>query len=181
MLKITVPAEKEYFDSSTNEFIKISGGVLLLEHSLLSVAKWESKWNKPFLSNRDKTMEEAVDYIRCMTVNEVDETIYLNLSDAVIQQIIDYINEPMTATTFTDSEGGKKNKEVITNEIIYYWMFSLGISKECENWHLARLLTLIRVCSEKNNPDKKKMSKREIYSRNRAINEARRKQFNTRG
>lgn len=177
MLKLDVPAS-EFYDSGNNEFVKIDGGVLILEHSLLSISKWESKWCKSFLSDNNKSKEELFDYLKCMTVNNVDESIYMNLNDKMMEQVISYINAPMTATTFSKNSGN--SKEVITNEIIYYWMFSLGIDKECEKWHLSRLLTLIRVCSEKNAP-KKRMSNKEIYSQQKAINEARRRKFNTKG
>ena len=178
MLTITIP-DIEYFDSSKNEFFVVKGGVLHLEHSLISLSKWESKWNKPFLSDKDMTVEETIDYVKCMTLNTVDESVYLNIDDDIMNRVIEYIRMPMTATTFSGSSNQGK-KEIITNEIIYYWMISLGIPKECERWHLSRLLTLIRVCSEKNAP-KKKMSKNEHFSRQRALNMARRKELGTRG
>lgn len=99
MLTINVP-DSEYFDSSTSEFFTIKGGILFLEHSLVSLSLWESKWNKPFLSDRDMTTEESIDYIKCMTINEVDETIYLNFNDDIMNQVIEYIKKPMTATIF---------------------------------------------------------------------------------
>lgn len=180
MLTITIPAF-ECWDSENEKFIYFKETVLLLEHSLLSLAEWESKWNRPFIGNDHISVEESLDYIKCMTLNRetVPDVAWTQINDDIMQQVIDYIKAPMTATTFSNL-GNKKNREIITNELVYYWMFTLGISKECEKWHLNRLMTLIRVCSEKNAP-KKKMSKSEIYAQNKALNDARRKKFKTRG
>lgn len=181
MLKLDVPAI-EGFDNSTNTFTSISPAVTLqLEHSLLSLSKWEAKWHKPFLSRtEEKTREEICDYIRCMTLNSsVPLEVYQNLTPQLINQVIAYIDEPMTATTFSSNEQNK-SREIITSEIIYYWMVSFNIPFECQKWHLNRLLTLIRVCSIKNAPQKK-MSAKEIMARNKALNAQRRAKFNTRG
>lgn len=178
MITITVPSI-EMFNEKTQEFIQTKEQVLQLEHSLVSLSKWESKWNKPFLDSHDKTVAETLDYIKCMTITQnVHEDVYKRLSKSNIEAINNYIDAPMTATTFPD--GSKQNKEIITSEIIYYWMISLNIPFECQKWHLNRLLTLIRVCNVKNTPPKK-MSKREIMSRNAALNAARRKKLNSKG
>ena len=179
MLKITIP-DLEFYNSAINEFTYSEGGLLILEHSLVSVSKWESNWNKPFLVNENKSKEEALDYVKCMTLNNVDDEIYIKINDAVMDQIVSYINKNMTATTFSKKKRPSGNREIITAEIIYYWMFTLGVPKECERWHLSRLLTLIRVCSEKNAP-KKKMGTKEAIEQQRMINEANRKRFNTKG
>ena len=179
MLTIVVP-EREYFDDSKNEFVHTKEVTLQLEHSLVSLSKWEAKWNKPFLSSNDKTEEEILDYIRCMTVTQnVDKSVYYRLSKENIEKINDYINLPMTATTFSD-KNASRNKETITAEIVYYWMIALNIPFECQKWHLNRLLTLVKVCSIKNTPPKK-MSRNEIFSRNRALNASRRKALGTKG
>ena len=129
MLSIVVP-EREYYDEDKNEFIHSKETTLQLEHSLVSLSKWESKWNKPFLSSKDKTDEEILDYIRCMTITQnVDPSVYLRLSKKNVEQIVNYINLPMTATTFSDRENGKKG-EIITAEIVYYWMISLNVPFE---------------------------------------------------
>ena len=180
MFKIEIPSV-EGFDNSTNTFTTISPAVTLsLEHSLVSLSKWEAKWHKPFLSKENnKSMEEIRDYVRCMSLNSnVDQSVYDNLTPDVLSKIIKYIEEPMTATTF--SESSKKSNEVITSEIIYYWMISFNIPFECQKWHLNRLLTLIRVCSIKNAPSSK-MSTREILARNKALNAQRRAKLNSRG
>lgn len=181
MLRITIPAA-EYYDEERNMFINKREQVLQLEHSLVSLSKWESKWCKPFLSKDDKTYEETIDYIRCMTVTQnVDPEVYSRLTNENIDQVNEYIGAPMTATTFSDDRTpGKRSREIITAELVYYWMVAFNIPFECQKWHLNRLLTLIRVCEIKNAPPKKQ-SKRDIMSRNRALNEARKKQFNTRG
>lgn len=182
MLRLTIP-ENELFDSTTGEFINIKEQTLQLEHSLVSLSKWESKWHKPFLGTDKKTDEETLDYIRCMTTTQgVDPRIYAVMDAPTVKLIVDYINDPMTATWFTDDKSQKKsvNKEIITSELIYYWMITLNIPVEFQKWHLNRLLTLIRVCNVKNEPPKK-TSKREIMNRNKALNDARRKAANTRG
>lgn len=179
MLTIVVP-ECEYFDEEKSEFVHTKECTLQLEHSLLSLSKWESKWRKPFLSTDNKTDEEILDYIRCMTITQnVDKSVYYRLSRENIEKINEYINLPMTATTFSD-KNGPRNTQIITNEIIYYWMISLNIPFECQKWHLNRLLTLVKVCSIKNSPPKK-MSKKEISNRNRALNASRRKALGTKG
>lgn len=179
MLNITIPST-DLFDNRTQEFITIPERKLQLEHSLVSLSKWESKWNKPFLSKTNKTVEETLDYIRCMTITQnVDPIVYKGLTTKLINEINNYINAPMTATTFSGKDADT-SREVVTSELIYYWMISLNIPMECQRWHLNRLLTLIRVCNVKNTPPKK-MSKREIMSRNAALNAARRKQLNSKG
>lgn len=180
MLTITIPA-RELFDEKTEQFVYTKEQTLQLEHSLVSLSKWESKWKKPFFATKEKTNEETIDYIRCMTITQnVDPMIYNFLTDENLSAIHDYIEDPMTATTFSDSKNGKKNREIITAELIYYWMISSGIPFECQKWHLNKLITLIRVFEVKNTPPKK-MSQRELMNRNRALNEARRKQFNSKG
>lgn len=181
MLYITIPTT-EVFDEASGEFIYVKEQTLQLEHSLISISKWESKWCKPFLSNGDKTTEEIIDYIKCMTLNpSVDDNAYRCMTQANMNAINAYIDAPMTATTFHEDKNGKRNREIITAELIYYWMIALQIPFDpCQKWHLNRLLTLIRVCNIKNQPPKK-MSKRDVMSRNAQLNAARRKQFNTKG
>ena len=179
MLKITVP-EMEFYDEVNNEFIMFNEQVLQLEHSLVSISKWESKWHIPFLDGKDKTLEQIIDYVRCMTITQnVKPEVYNRLTEDNLKAINDYIENPMTATTFSDSNQ-RPSREIITSEIIYYWMVSFNIPFECQKWHLNKLLTLIKVCNIKNSPPKK-MSRQEILSRNRALNEARKKNLNTRG
>lgn len=180
MLRITIPA-LEVYDEAANEFIQIKEQKLQLEHSLVSLSKWESKWCKPFLSKEAKSREETIDYIRCMTITQnVDPNVYRFISKEQIDEIADYINAPMTATYFSEDKTSKPSREVVTSELIYYWMIALNIPFKCEKWHLNKLITQIRVCNIKNQPPKK-MSKKEIMSRNAALNEARKKRFNTKG
>ena len=186
MLVITIPASKpvELWDESKHEFVLMPGTkeqTLQLEHSLVSLSKWESNWCRSFLSKPPATVEETIDYIKCMTLNKnVNPEVYLHLTDTNIEEIKGYINAPMTATTFYDDKRGGRNRETVTSELIYYWMISLQIPFECQKWHINRLLTLIRVCNIKNQPPKKR-SRREIMSRNAALNAARRQQLNTNG
>lgn len=180
MLKITVPA-KELFDEKTNEFIVVDTCTLQLEHSLVSLSKWESKWHKPFITQDSKTVEETIDYIRCMTITQnVNPNVYKALSDDIIREVVEYIEDPMTATTINEHKKPGGRPEVPTAEVIYYWMIALNIPFECQKWHLNRLMTLIRVCNIKQDGDKK-MSKRETMMSNAAINAARRKRFNSKG
>lgn len=172
----------DFYDENRNEFVSIPETTLKLEHSLLSISKWESKWHKPFLSNNEeKTEEQARDYVKCMVTNcSPDDMVFDALTQNDIQTINRYIEDPMTATWFSDKQNKKFSREIITNEIVYYWMTELSIPFSCEKWHINRLLTLIRVCNEKNAPSKK-MSKRDILNSNRALNEARRKKHGSRG
>lgn len=180
MLNITIP-EQELYDEENNEFINLPEKTICLEHSLVSVSKWESKWKKPFLSKEPKTVEETIDYIKCMTITQnVDEKSYNYLSKKNIEDINKYIDDSMTATTFYDTRKNTGRQENITSELIYFWMISLNIPMECQKWHLNRLLTLIKICNIKNDSGKK-MSRSEINSRNAALNAARRKKLNTRG
>ena len=179
MLQITSPAMNDLWDERNQQFLSIKETTIQLEHSLLSISKWESKWNKSFINTKDKTEEELIDYIKCMTITKnVDPNIYVCLTAENIQEIVNYINAPMTATTIRDT--GKSNHEIVTSELIYYWMISLNIPVKFEKWHLNRLITLIRVCSIKNQPAKK-MSRGEIMQRNAALNAARKKRWNTKG
>lgn len=180
MLQVTIP-ETEAFDEKTNTFIEVKETHLSLEHSLVSISKWESKWNKPFLSREEKSHEESVDYIKCMTLTQkVDPLVYMFIPSSVIAEVKEYIEAPMTATTIAKRVGGSPSREIITSELIYYWMITLGIPFECQKWHLNRLLMLIRVCDAKNQP-KKKMSQAEVIARNRELNAARRSAMNSKG
>jgi hypothetical protein len=181
MLTITIP-DQELYNEATEEFVNVKGRELRLEHSLVSLSKWESKFHKPFLTKEDKTRPETIEYIKCMTITQhVDDDFYKSISNAVINEVSAYIENPMTATSFTEQEEKSTiNREVITAEIIYYWMVALQVPMECQKWHLNRLLTLINVCNIKNQP-KKKMSRGQVHSRNRALNAARRERFNSAG
>ena len=181
MLRITVPAG-ELYDETRGEFVyQQKDQVLTLEHSLLSLSKWEAKTHKPFLSKEPMTRAETIEYVRCMTVNQnVDPMAYYRLTDEDLKTISAYIQEPMTATWFSNRRKGRGSREIVTAEIIYYWMVALEIPFECQKWHLNRLLTLIGVCNEKNRKPEK-MSRRELASRNAALNAARRKAMGSRG
>ena len=179
MLKIKVESN-EFWDSDKEEFVYIKGGVLQLEHSLLSLSKWESNWGKAFMSDKEKTYDETIDYIRCMTINKnVDPNVYYNLSADDIRKINAYIENPMTATRFLSHDDNRINNETVTSELIYYWMVELGIPFECQKWHLNRLITLIKVINKKRGGGK--MSKSDIMRNNKQINEMRKKKYNTKG
>ena len=181
MLNIVIPSV-ELWDEKNEQFIHTKERKLQLEHSLVSVSKWEAKWNKPFINKKDKTTAEIIDYVRCMTITQnVPDDCYNYLTIANIEEVNRYIALPMTATWFTEIK--KKvttNREQITAELIYYWMISFNIPMECQKWHLNKLLTLIRVFNEKNQP-KKKMSQQELYRQHAAINAANRKRFHSKG
>lgn len=181
MLQITIPAA-EMWDSRKREFVYTREQILQLEHSLVSISKWESEWCKSFLFTEKKTYEESIDYIRCMTLTQnVKPEIYNNLTNDNIEQINDYIKAPMTAATFSEDNRPRKNStEIVTSETIYHWMIALQIPPEYQKWHLNRLIALIRFCEVKNQKPKKK-SNADIMAQNRALNAARRKQLNTKG
>ena len=179
-LILTVP-EREFYDEKTGRFISTKKTVLQLEHSLLSITKWESKWHKPYLSKIEKTEEESFDYIRCMCLNkDVDPNVFRALGPKQAQMIADYINNPMTATTIKRKEN-RPSKEIITNELVYYWMTNFSIPFDpCEKWHFNRLMTLIEIASIKSQPAKK-MGKNQAARERSALNAQRRAKFNTRG
>lgn len=170
----------EFFDEEREVFVAPVQGTLRLEHSLLSLSKWESKWEKPFLTKDQKSEEETLDYIRCMTVGRADERLYEYLGADAVTAVQLYINKPMTATTFQGDRRDGSSNEIVTSELIYYWMVAAGIPFECERWHLNRLFTLIRIAGIKANPDNKR-SAADVANEYRRINEARRKAMNTRG
>ena len=182
MLQIVIP-KREYFDDYKQEFVYYPQRTLNLEHSLLSISKWESKWKRPFLSKGPSNYEESVDYIRCMTINtQVADDAYIGLTREHFDQITRYIDDSMTATWFSEQKtktSGKRG-QIVTSELIYYWMVALNIPFECQKWHLNRLLTLIRVCEIKNTPSQK-MKKKDIYARNKALNSARKRSLGTNG
>lgn len=182
MLRLTIP-KQEFFDEKKSEFITKGPYKLTMEHSLLSISKWESKWNKPFLNNpEDKTKEELYDYIKCMIVNGKDEEdeIYYLLSNKNIEEINDYISAPMTGTKFYDfSDKGNSSNKPISSEEIYCKMFTYGVPIECQKWHINRLLTLLQVFDVKN--DNKKMSNAEVSAAYRRLNAERRKKMNSKG
>jgi hypothetical protein len=180
MLHITIPAVEQW-DEVKQEFVYTKDQTLSLEHSLVSLSKWESKWCKAFLTKQEKTFEETLDYIKFMTITQnVDPKVYNYLTNENIDEVNRYIEAPMTATYFSEDKTSKISREQVTAELIYYWMISLNIPFECQKWHLNRLLTLIKVCNIKNTPPKKR-SRKDIMSSNAALNAARRKQLNTRG
>lgn len=182
MLTITIPAS-EGWDESKQEFVPIEPEkTLQLEHSLISLSKWESKWCKPFLSSHNKTDEEILDYIKFMTITKnVKPEVYDRLTNKIIDEINRYIDAPMTATTFSGETSCKESNEKITSELIYYWMIALNIPiEECQKWHLNRLLTLIKVCNIKNQPEKK-MSRKDAAAHYAELNAMRRKALGTKG
>lgn len=190
MLPIIIPAreESELWDQKNETFIYIppvKEQKLILEHSLLSISKWEEKWHKAFLGKREKTKEEELDYIRCMTLTQnVDPSVYKYIPNDVIEKIQEYINDPHTSIVFNnfDTVDNQGPKDTLTSEVIYYYMIQLNIPfSPCEKWHLNKLLALIRVCNMKQNNSSKKMSRAELAQRNAQINAIQRRKLNTKG
>lgn len=184
MLTITIPS-REFYDESIEEFIYTKEQTLCLEHSLISISKWEARWKRAFLDDRKpKTAEENLDYIRCMTITQnVDPKVYYALTNDQIGQINKYIEDPMTATFISGQKKGRvagHRRETVTSELIYWWMIAFQIPSRYERWHLNRLLTLIDVCDLKSSKPKK-MTQREIMQRNKVLNDQRRRELNTRG
>jgi len=179
MLKITIPPQ-ELFDEVKQEFIYTKSVELVLEHSLVSLSRWESRWKKPFLTKENKTREETIDYIHAMTITQnVKNEDYNHITQDIINQVTDYIDDPMSATTFRE-EKGSSGREIVTAELIFYWMIAFQIPFECQKWHLNRLLTLIRLCNVKNQP-KKKRSRADILKENKMLNDTRRAKLNSKG
>lgn len=187
MLTVHVAATS-YFNQETCEFVDVADTDIVLEHSLISISKWESKWHKPFISStlddNKKDYEETLDYIRCMTLNKnVDPNIYYAITEKQVEEINQYISDPMTATWFSQqNEHGSStgSAQAVTSELIYSWMIALGVPFECEKWHLNRLITLIRIL-ESQQSSGKKMSRNDIYSQNKALNKIRRAKSHSRG
>ena len=181
MLQICVPGE-ESWNERTEEFVSGPDTIISLEHSLISISKWESKWHKPFMGREVPIGEELMDYIKCMTITpNIKDEVYDRLTRKNIDDILNYINDPMTATTINErGTGNHRSREIITSELIYYWMVAMQIPFECQKWHINRLMMLIRICSIKNQPDKK-MSKRSTMQQNAALNAARRQKLHSRG
>lgn len=177
--EITIPAT-EFYDERTNEFVEIKEQTIVIKHSLVSLSKWEAKWHKPFLSNVQKTWEESIDYVRWMTLTQkVNPLVYNAITPDMFEEINAYIDDPMTARKFREDENRGRG-ELITSELIYYWMITLGIPMECQKWHLNRLLALIRLCSIKNTPPKKGNTLSALQQRS-ALNASRRKALHSRG
>lgn len=172
MLTITTP-RTELFDEKLNRFIYIESETLTLEHSLIAVSKWEAKWCVPFFGNKDRTSEQTLDYIRCMCMSKVkDDRIFDFMPKDTLAEIVEYIESKQTATWFSDKGNKRRGREIITSELVYYWMILYNIPFECQKWHINRLLTLIRICSEKQKPAKK-MSAAEMMRQQNDLNAAR--------
>jgi len=169
----------EGFNEATNEFVAAESETVELEHSLVSLSKWESKWELPFLSNEKKTDEQVLDYVKMMSSAPLSEELLSKFTPEIYSAINNYINSKMTATWINDHQEAKST-EIVTSELIYYWMIALGIPFECQHWHLNRLLMLIKVCNLKNAPPKK-MSRAEMQQRNRDLNAQRRAELGTKG
>lgn len=183
MLTIKVP-HLELFDDETETFVSTPAVELTLEHSLASLSKWESKFEKPFLGPDEKSNDEIIGYIEAMTLTpNIPPEVYRRLSNDNIEQVYKYIDAKMSATWFNEHKTTKPTRrEIITAEIIYYWMIQFNIPFECEHWHLSRLFTLIKVCNQKAAPDKQpKMSQQELAAENRRLNAERKRKYNTSG
>jgi hypothetical protein len=177
---LTITVGDEFYNEKTAEFIT-TGFDLKLEHSLVSLSKWESKFEKPFLATLEKTPEEILWYVKAMVITpDVPSETFDKLSQQNIEAINTYLSASMTATTFNDKHSRRGAREIITAEIIYYWMITLAIPFECQHWHLNRLLTLIKVVNLKNTPPKK-MTPQEAARQQRDLNEKRRAELKSRG
>lgn len=181
MITITVPG-LELYNEETNKFSQAPSETVTMEYSLMSIAKWESKWHVPFLGKGEKTREMTIDFFRCMTIGTPkDPNVYSHFTSDNIKEISEYINNPMTAAKFYDNNQDKSHvRQTITAELMYFKMFSYGIPIDCEKWHFMRLMALIREFDRRNAPPKK-MGKQEIAAQHRSLNAQRRKAMHTKG
>lgn len=183
MLEVTIPEQHyEFLNENTNEFIYIDvkETTLSLEHSLISIRKWEEKWKKAFLEQEELSVEESRDYVRCMTLNsKVDNKIYNYIPDTVMVKIVEYMRDPMSATVISVVKPETK-KEVVTAEVVYAWLVNLGIPFEVEKWHINKLLKLIQVLNIKNGTNKPLDAKTAAAQR-RAINKVNRAKYHSKG
>lgn len=179
MLDIIIPAT-EQFDERTMQFVETKEQKLTLEHSLISISKWEAKWKISYIDTKDKTRDQRLDYIRCMSLKgDISDDVLYSIAPQEMQKINNYINDSMSATVVKNT-GGSASNQFTTSELIYSWMVGYQIPVEFEKWHLSRLLTLIKVISEENKP-KKKMTPSEIAARNKALNAKNRAKYHSRG
>lgn len=178
MLQIRIQGGR-LFNENTEEFIIVKPAIIRLEHSLISIQKWESKWHKSYLS-LEHSRAETMDYIRCMAIDpNVDSNFPMALTPLELMQIRNYMDDPMTATTFFNNRKERPKRKIITAEVIYYWMTLFNIPFDCAKWHINQLLTLIKVCSIENNPPK--MNKKEAGAQRAALNRARRAKMGSSG
>lgn len=181
MLRLTIP-DQELWNPVTEKFVDVKGCTIELEHSLASISKWESKWHIPFHDSKEKSYEQNIDYIRCMTLNDVnDDNVYNYLTEDNVKAIADYIKDSSTATWFSDSKQKRPNREVVTAEIVYYWMTVYNIPESYQFWHFNKLMTLLRVSAEKNNEGMSKNKHTNSAAQRHALIAARRKRYKTRG
>lgn len=181
MLRLNVEVEKEKWDESREEFVPPKYETIELEHSLRSISKWETKWHKAFLGKREKTNEELLDYISCMSLHgDIRKDLLYSLNDDNIESINKYIDDPMTSVCFQEDNSSSTSRDTVTSELIYYWMITAGIPFECDKWHINKLLSLIRVCSIKNS-NGEKMNKNDLARRNAKLNSARKRKMGSRG
>lgn len=171
--------KRELYDNTTGEFSYLPAVSLELEHSLLSISKWESRWKKSFLNTEKLEGEEFIDYIRCMTLKPVNAEVYLRLTNRNLAAANAYISDPMSATTFTDKRTNKpvNKKKRVTSEEIYSWLVRYQIPWEAQKWNFNRLMNLLRICEINNDPKSNKMSMKDTYADYKAINAANRARF----
>lgn len=180
MLSIKIQGTEQW-DSLREEFVYTRPTVLSLEHSLVSVSKWEARWGRSFFAEPPATRTERLDYVRCMTTTQnVPPEVYTSMTARELSAIENYIAAPMTATKITEPKQSRGRGPTITSELVYYWMIEFGIPFECQKWHLNRLMILIRICEVKSRPAKKK-SMNDIMRDNTALNKKRRAMLNSKG
>jgi len=180
MLTIIIP-EQENYDEATQKFVIAPSVTVQIEHSLASLSKWEGIWEKPFLSDVPKTSKEAGSYIECMVVNTIPEGTLSRLTSSDKSKISKHIEAKMTATWFSNIANRPPSREIITAEIIYFWLVTLTIPFDpCQDWHLNRLLALVKTCNLKNAPPKK-MNTSDAMARQRELNAQRQAQLQTKG
>lgn len=182
MLELHLPAE-EVFDRKESKIYKLPEITLRLEHSLLTISKWETIWELPFLSEEKKTNDQLHSYVSIMAGGNLEEETLNRLGQSHYEKLNTYLNAKHSATWFSDPPNQRKSTQTVTSELIYFWMTTYNIPFECENWPFARLMNLIRIASIKNDPDKgkKKRNKSQMLSERAMLNQKRREELGTTG
>lgn len=167
--------------------LQINDVYLRFEHSLVSLSEWEQEYEKPFYSSKtvdNRTEKEMVSYFEYMLISGIEYRPLVRLaSPEQMLALTHYINKGSTATTVKEMAQKAGPNETPTSELMYYWLVAFKIPfKPTDEWHLHRLLMLVKVCGAKSTPSgRNKVNKRELAMSMREINEQRLRDLGTKG